>query len=112
LAFAGGTDKGIEIFDFNKCQSVLAITDAHARSVHQITLNSSEHNQHSYDIFFTTSIGDGIKMWDLRIAQCVKKFDSHVARALACKIGLSPCSNYVFTGCDDRSVIFNLLIFN
>ena len=104
LVLAGGSDKSIEVFDINKCQSSLLLTDAHARSLHQITQNSSEFNQQSFDIFLTTSIGDGIKLWDLRIAQCIYKYDSHNSRALATKIGVSPCSNYVFTGCDDRSV--------
>ena len=102
--FCGGTDKSLEVFDLNKCQSSLIITDAHSRAFHQIYQNSTVHNQHSYDLFLTNSIGDGIKLWDLRTARCVKRFDQHVSRSLPCKISQSCCSNYIATGSEDRSV--------
>jgi hypothetical protein len=63
MVFCGGTDKSLEVFDLNKCQSSLIITEAHTRSFHQILQNSSELNQNSYDLFLTNSIGDGIKLW-------------------------------------------------
>ena len=107
MVFCGGSDKSIELFDLNKFQSALIIPDAHSRVLHQICLNASESNQHSYDNFFTASIGDGIKLWDLRIARCVKKFDQHLSRSIPCKMTVSPCSNYIATGSEDRSVRIN-----
>jgi WD40 repeat protein len=111
--FCGGTDKSLEVMDLNKCQSSLIITDAHSRVFHQISQNSTEHNQHSYDLFLTNSIGDGIKLWDLRTARCVKKFEQHLSRAMACKTSQSSCGNYIATGSEDRSVSpFNKLLIN
>ena len=111
LMFCGGTDKSLEVMDLNKCKSSLIITDAHSRVFHQISQNSTEHNQHSYDLFLTNSIGDGIKLWDLRTARCVKKFEQHISRAMACKTSQSPCGNYIATGSEDRSVsLFNIYL--
>lgn len=101
----GGSDKSIEIFDMNKCQSSLIIEDVHSRPFHQINQNTSEFNQQSYDLFLTTAVGDGIKQWDLRLGgRCIKRFDQHNVRSIQCKISQSPCSNYIFTGSEDRSV--------
>ena len=36
---------------------------------YQICQNESEFNQNSYDLFLTNAVNDGIKLWDLRIAQ-------------------------------------------
>ena len=104
LVFCGGSDRGLEIFDLNKCESSLLISDVHNRPFHQINQNSSEFNQHSYDLFYTNAICDGIKIWDLRTARCVQRFEQHISRSLPCKFGISPCSNYIFTGSEDRSV--------
>jgi hypothetical protein len=71
LVFCGGTDKSLEVFDMNHAQSCLVIHEAHSRPFHQICQNRSEHNQSSYDLFLTNAIGDGLKLWDLRIAQWV-----------------------------------------
>lgn len=69
LVITGATDKSIEVFDMNQAKSSLLIRDAHSRLFHQIAQNGSEHNRHSYDLFLTNSVGDGIKLWDLRVAQ-------------------------------------------
>ena len=64
----GGSDKSIEVFDMNQAKSCLTIPEAHAKNFHQICQNGSEFN-HSYDLFLTCAVGDGIKLWDLRSAQ-------------------------------------------
>ncbi len=35
LVICGGTDKSIEVFDMNSCQSSLAIHEAHSRTFNQ-----------------------------------------------------------------------------
>jgi hypothetical protein len=69
MVIAAGSDKSIEVFDMNQAKSCLTIPEAHSqRSIHQIVQNGSEFN-HSYDLFLTCALGDGIKLWDLRNAQ-------------------------------------------
>ena len=85
LVICGGTDKSIEVFDMNTCQSSLAIHEAHSRTFNQskilafflienyfiniikhikiVLQNESEFNEMSYDIFLTNAIGDGVKVW-------------------------------------------------
>ena len=53
----------------NQAKSCLTIHEVHSRPFHQICQNSSEFNHSSYDLFLTNSVGDGIKLWDLRIAK-------------------------------------------
>lgn len=69
LVITAGSDKSIEIFDMNECKSCLFIPEAHTRNIHQIYQNESIFNQNSYDLVLTNAIADGIKLWDLRIAQ-------------------------------------------
>ena len=107
IVLTGGSDKSIEIFDMNQAKSCLFIPDAHTRNFHQIYQNESEHNQSSYDLFLTNAVSDGIKLWDLRIAQCVNKFDYHLNRCLPIKVSMSPDSNYIVAGAEDRSVSFD-----
>ena len=69
IVITGGTDKSIEVFDMNQAKSCMLIPEAHSRNFHQICQNESEFNQNSYDLFLTNAVNDGIKLWDLRIAQ-------------------------------------------
>ena len=64
-----GTDKSIEVFDMNQGKSCLTIHEAHSRPFSQILQNGGEHNQNSYDLFLTSAVTDGIKLWDLRTAE-------------------------------------------
>ena len=53
----------------NQAKSCMLISEAHSRNFHQICQNESEFNQNSYDLFLTNAVNDGIKLWNLRIAQ-------------------------------------------
>ena len=101
----GGSDKSVEVFDMNHAKSCLSIPDVHSRNVHQICQNSSQHNANSYDWFLTSAVGDGVKMWDLRSAECVNHFDVHINRCLPAKVSFSPDSFYVAVGSEDKSAL-------
>lgn len=69
VVITGGSDKSIEIFDMNQTKSVLSIPEAHTRNIHQIFQTGSPYNQSSYDVFLTSAVADGVKMWDMRNAK-------------------------------------------
>ena len=51
-----------------------------------------------------SSGADGcVKLWDLRSASCVRKFEAHVNRVTPVGASLSPCLRYVCCGSEDRS---------
>lgn len=102
VVLCGGTNKSIEVFDLNECKSSLTIHDAHMRPFNQIYQNQSEFNRVSYDLFLTNGVCDGVKVWDLRSAKCVRRFDAHLNRYLPTKVSLSADSIYVSACSEDR----------
>nr|XP_045015341.1 WD repeat-containing protein 27 [Jaculus jaculus] len=70
IVLAAGRDRTVEVFDLNVGCSAAVIAEAHSRPVHQICQNkgSSFATQKSlgYNLFLTTAVGDGVKLWDLR----------------------------------------------
>jgi len=103
IVITADSDQAIQIYDMNVGKCCLTINEAHSYSMHQICQNTSQFNQNSYDLFLTNSVGDGVKMWDLRTKQCVNHFDAHINRCLPTKVSFSPDSNYVAIGSEDRS---------
>ncbi|XP_038671871.1 WD repeat-containing protein 27 isoform X5 [Scyliorhinus canicula] len=56
----------------------------------------------SYNLFLTTAITDGIKLWDLRTLRSVRRYEGHHNRCHPCRISLSPCGRYLATGSEDK----------
>ncbi|XP_068407228.1 WD repeat-containing protein 27 [Eschrichtius robustus] len=48
-----------------------------------------------YNLFATTAIGDGIKLWDLRTLRCESRFEGHPKCCYPCGIAFSACGRYV-----------------
>ncbi|XP_031565676.1 WD repeat-containing protein 27-like [Actinia tenebrosa] len=103
-----GSNKSIEVFDMNVGRSVRVLMDAHSRPAHAICQNQgsayASHSPEAYDLFLTAAVTDGIKMWDLRTNRCVRRYEGHVNRSHPTGIAISPCSRYIATGSEDRSV--------
>uniref|UniRef100_A0A667G5F6 Uncharacterized protein n=1 Tax=Lynx canadensis TaxID=61383 RepID=A0A667G5F6_LYNCA len=55
-----------------------------------------------YNLFATTAIGDGIKLWDSRTLRCEHRFEGHPNHGYPCGIAFSPCGRYVASGAEDR----------
>ncbi|XP_019383076.1 PREDICTED: WD repeat-containing protein 27 isoform X2 [Gavialis gangeticus] len=56
----------------------------------------------AYNLFMTTAIGDGIKLWDLRTLRCERRFEGHINRCHPCGIAVSPCGRFIASGSEDK----------
>ncbi|XP_047714961.1 WD repeat-containing protein 27 isoform X3 [Prionailurus viverrinus] len=106
LVLTAGRDKTVEVFDLNAGRSAAVIAEAHSRPVHQICQNKGSsfttQQYQVYNLFATTAIGDGIKLWDLRTLRCERRFEGHPNHGYPCGIAFSPCGRYVASGAEDR----------
>ncbi|XP_070459149.1 WD repeat-containing protein 27 isoform X2 [Equus przewalskii] len=108
IVLTAGRNRTLEVFDLNVGRSAALIAGAHSRPVHQICQNkgSSFTSQQSqvYNLFATTAVGDGMRLWDLRTLRCERRFEGHPSRGYPCRIAFSPCGRYVACGAEDRHV--------
>ncbi|XP_077092701.1 WD repeat-containing protein 27 isoform X4 [Siphateles boraxobius] len=106
IILAAGADRTIQVFDMNQGCIATQIPDAHSRAVHHLTQNkgSSFCSQalESYNLFLSSAITDGLKLWDLRTARCVRRYESHVNRCHNCTAAFSPCGRFIATGSEDH----------
>nr|XP_048277407.1 WD repeat-containing protein 27 isoform X1 [Myodes glareolus] len=106
IVLTAGRDRTLEVFDLNVGRSIAVIAEVHSRPAHQICQNkgSSFAAQQSlaYNLFLTTAVGDGVRLWDLRTLRCVRCFEGHPHRCYPCGVAFSPCGRLVGCGAEDR----------
>ncbi|XP_054826140.1 WD repeat-containing protein 27 [Eublepharis macularius] len=106
IVLAAGSNRALEVFDLNAGCSAAVIPDVHSRAVHQICQNKgsafSTQRSEAYNIFLTTAVGDGIKLWDLRTLRCERRFEGHRNRCHPCGIAISPCGQFIACGSEDK----------
>ncbi|XP_042189056.1 WD repeat-containing protein 27 [Callorhinchus milii] len=106
IVLTAGTNRALEVFDLNVGQSVVTVPDAHARPVHQICQNKgsafSTQPSEAYNLFLTTAVTDGIKLWDLRTLRSVRRYEGYHNRCQPCGIAFSPCGRFLATGSEDK----------
>ncbi|OWK63160.1 WD repeat-containing protein 27 [Lonchura striata] len=113
IVLTAGSNRALEVFDLNAGCSTAVIQEAHGRSVHQICQNKGSsfttQQPEAYNLFLTTAVGDGIKLWDLRTLRCERRFEGHSSRCYPCGIAVSPCGRFIASGSDDKyvSIIFD-----
>uniref|UniRef100_A0A673KD09 Uncharacterized protein n=1 Tax=Sinocyclocheilus rhinocerous TaxID=307959 RepID=A0A673KD09_9TELE len=107
IVLAAGADRTIQVFDMNQGCVATQIPDAHSRAVHHLTQNKGSpfctQALESYSLFLSSAITDGLKLWDLRTARCVRRYESHVNRCHHCTAAFSPCGRFIATGSEDHS---------
>ncbi|KAM9808777.1 WD repeat-containing protein 27 [Syngnathus typhle] len=106
IVLACTSNRSIQVFDMNKGIVAAEVPDAHSRAVHCITQNKgsmfSTQAPESYNLFVTSAITDGLKMWDLRTLRCVRRYDNHVNRCHSCSSAISPCGRFIACGSEDK----------
>ncbi|RXN05054.1 WD repeat-containing 27 isoform X2 [Labeo rohita] len=107
IVLASGADRTIQVFDMNQGCMATQIPDAHCRAVHHLTQNRGSpfctQALESYNLFLSSAITDGLKLWDLRTARCIRRYESHVNRCHHCTAAFSPCGRFITTGSEDHS---------
>uniref|UniRef100_A0A671QMJ4 WD repeat domain 27 n=1 Tax=Sinocyclocheilus anshuiensis TaxID=1608454 RepID=A0A671QMJ4_9TELE len=110
IVLAAGADHTIQVFDMNQGCMATQIPDAHCRAVHHLTQNKGSpfctQALESYNLFLSSTVTDGLKLWDLRTARCVCRYDSHVNRYHHCTAVFSPCGRFIAYIYDTRSSNF------
>ncbi|XP_062286107.1 WD repeat-containing protein 27 [Scomber scombrus] len=101
-----GSDRSIQVFDMNKGSVASELPDAHSRPVHCITQNKgsmfSTQAPDSYNLFLTSAVTDGVKIWDLRTLRCVRRYENHLNRCHPCSSAISPCGRFIASGSEDK----------
>ncbi|XP_078129687.1 WD repeat-containing protein 27 isoform X2 [Sander vitreus] len=101
-----GSDRSIQVFDMNKGTVASALPDVHSRAVHCITQNKgsmfSTQAPDSYNLFLTSAVTDGVKIWDLRTLRCVRRYENHLNRCHTCSSAISPCGRFIASGSEDN----------
>ncbi|XP_054874543.1 WD repeat-containing protein 27 isoform X6 [Amphiprion ocellaris] len=99
-------DRSIQVFDMNKGTVASELPDAHSRAIHCITQNKgsafSTQAPDSYNLFLTSAVTDGVKIWDLRTLRCVRRYENHVNRCHPCSSAFSPCGRFIASGSEDN----------
>ncbi|TKS85440.1 WD repeat-containing protein 27 [Collichthys lucidus] len=56
----------------------------------------------SYNLFLTSAVTDGVKIWDLRTLRCVRRYENHLNRCHPCSSAISPCGRFIASGSEDN----------
>nr|XP_057914298.1 WD repeat-containing protein 27 [Doryrhamphus excisus] len=106
IVLACASDRSIQVFDMNAGRVAAELPDAHSRAVHCITQNKgsmfSTQAPESYNLFLTSAVTDGVKMWDLRTLRCVRRYENHINRCHSCSSAISPCGRFIACGSEDN----------
>nr|XP_054970341.1 WD repeat-containing protein 27 isoform X5 [Pan paniscus]XP_054970342.1 WD repeat-containing protein 27 isoform X5 [Pan paniscus] len=106
IVLTAGRNRTVEVFDLNAGCSAAVIVEAHSRPVHQICQNKGSsfttQQPQAYNLFLTTAVGDGMRLWDLRTLRCERHFEGHPTRGYPCGIAFSPCGRFAACGAEDR----------
>ncbi|XP_076021503.1 WD repeat-containing protein 27 [Genypterus blacodes] len=101
-----GADRSIQVYDMNKGVVALELPDAHSRAIHCVTQNKGSmfttQPPESYNLFLTSAITDGVKIWDLRTQRCVRRYENHLNRCHPCTSAISPCGRFIASGSEDN----------
>ena len=109
LVFVGTSDKKLSIIDAYSGDVARTICDSHDRPIHHICLPSPSiycplPSIDSYNLFITAATDNVINIWDVRTPAIIGRYNGHINRREQIRCSLSPCSRFISTGSEDKSV--------
>ncbi|XP_019849058.1 PREDICTED: WD repeat-containing protein 27-like [Amphimedon queenslandica] len=114
IVITAGSNRSLNVTDMNTCKEVWSKDDAHStRHVHWIMQNKGSKAcgcvPQSHDLFATSAVGGGIKLWDLRTQKCVRWYTGFVNRSVPVRTSFSMCGRYIATGSEENAaIVFDL----
>jgi WD40 repeat protein len=107
LIVCATSTRAVDVIDACVSKTVRRIADAHARPVHTVRMNAgSSYTSVSDDerhLFLTAAADSCIKLWDLRVAACVRRFEGHTNRQQGVGVSFSPCMRWIAAGSEDKA---------
>ncbi|XP_065919304.1 WD repeat-containing protein 27-like isoform X2 [Dysidea avara] len=106
LVLLGCSNKTLHVYDMNIGKCVTVFNDIHARQPHITRQNKGSKYttlpSDTHDLFLTSAVADGIKLWDLRTHRCVKRYATHTCYSHPLGASFSPCGQYVASGSENK----------
>ena len=106
IALLGLSNRTLAIHDLNADKQVgLIQLDRVANIIHQY--EGSKYcgvQTDAFNMFLTSAVQEGIRVWDLRAKQCVVKYSLHKNNAMPLDCKVSPCGRLIATGSEDKCV--------
>ena len=107
VVLIAGSDRSLAAVDLGTGSTVLDLNDAHERPIHSLRLAEGsafgDAPSATRDLFITSALDGVVKLWDLRTASCVRRFDAHTNHVHPIGASLSPCLRYLCCGSEDKS---------
>ena len=107
VVLIAGSDRSLAAVDLGTGSTVLDLNDAHERPIHSLRLAEGsafgDAPSATRDLFVTSALDGVVKLWDLRTASCVRRFDAHTNHVHPIGASLSPCLRYLCCGSEDKS---------
>lgn len=101
-----GSDRSVNLYntDENVCVDQCV---AHSKDIHTLKMfrpSSLHPSEVSHNLFYTCSLDNTLKVWDMRTFSPFAEFSSHLNHAVKVGCDVSKCLRYAFCGSEDRSV--------
>ncbi|XP_046401708.1 WD repeat-containing protein 27-like [Ischnura elegans] len=112
LVLAGCSNRNVMVYDLNHQKMARIMKDAHSHNPPHSLIQQTGSvcpsipalPSQAYNLFLSTAMCDGVKLWDLRTTRCIQKYNQHVNRMYSMGIDFSPCSRFVAVCSEDRKV--------
>ena len=107
VVLLAGSDRSLVALDLGTGVQVLHLADAHERPIHSLRLAEGsafgDAPTATRDLFVSAANDSVVKLWDLRTASCVRRFEAHANHVHPIGASLSPCLRYLCCGSEDKS---------